>query len=44
MSGSGQDEDKKPDQGGVHINLKVKGQVPIFLDLLLVLLFFIGFC
>ncbi|PKA47423.1 Small ubiquitin-related modifier 2 [Apostasia shenzhenica] len=26
MSGAGQEEDKKPDQGGVHINLKVKGQ------------------
>ncbi|KAJ1704095.1 hypothetical protein LUZ63_003874 [Rhynchospora breviuscula] len=26
MSGAGQDEDKKPDQGGAHINLKVKGQ------------------
>jgi hypothetical protein len=32
MSGSGADEDKKPDQGGAHINLKVKGQVSIFLD------------
>ncbi|XP_078156361.1 small ubiquitin-related modifier 2-like [Carex rostrata] len=26
MSGTTQDEDKKPDQGGAHINLKVKGQ------------------
>ena len=39
MSGSGQDEDKKPDQGGAHINLKVKGQVLISLDFLLFLFF-----
>jgi hypothetical protein len=38
MSGSGQEEDKKPDQGGAHINLKVKGQVSIFfLDFILFL-------
>lgn len=32
----GTEEDKKPatgDQGGAHINLKVKGQVYIFLSL-----------
>lgn len=39
MSGSGQDEDKKPDQGGAHINLKVKGQVLISLDFLRFLFF-----
>jgi hypothetical protein len=38
MSGVTAEEDKKPADGGVHINLKVKGQVwlspiPIFVPL-----------
>lgn len=35
MSGTTQDEDKKPDQGGAHINLKVKGQVHLSLSWIL---------
>jgi hypothetical protein len=32
MSGAGED-DKKPADGGIHINLKVKGQVRLRLSL-----------